>query len=87
MIKQPKYKFGDKFTKVEQVTHRGTKTDITVVGYVVGIKMTCGQCHDESEYVYELDNDCQYWGNGRVQVEKGIKEKVLTEAWKYESAV
>lgn len=87
MIKQPKYKFGDKFTKVEQVTYRGTKTDITVVGYVSGIKMTCGQYYYETEYVYELDNTCQYWGSGRVQVEKCIKEKVLTEAWNYESTV
>ena len=83
MIRQPKYKFGDKFTKVEQVTYRGTKTDITIVGYVVGIKMTSGRYYDESEYVYELDNTCQYWGNGREQVEKNLKEKVLAEAWNH----
>ena len=87
MIKQPKYKFGDKFTKVVQVTYRGTKIDITIVGYVVGIKMGCGQYSDESEYLYELHNYYHYWGDGRVLVEKDLKEKVLTEAWNYESTV
>ena len=82
-MKQPKYKIGNRFSKIEQVNYKGSKHNLRIVGFVTSIKQTCGNSYDDVTYEYGLSSNCTYFGEGRVEVEV-ISEKNIDKVWKHE---
>lgn len=82
-MKQPKYKFGDKFSKTEQLNYKGLRHELHIVGYVTSIKQAYGSSYDDVNYEYGLSSTCNHFGEGRVEVDV-VSERNIDKVWKYE---
>lgn len=83
MYRQPKYKFGDKFSKQVETTIKGNRFELKIIGYIVGIRQICCETDYEHDYQYRIDNTFSFFGSGREHIEV-VSEGLIDRVWTYE---
>lgn len=88
-MKQPKYKFGDKFTKEVTTTVQGNRFKLKIVGYVTAISVISGSSRDTvgHKYSYEIRASVpSSYTSGEV-ICGSILEQDLDKEWLHEVTV